>query len=226
VADLILHVIDASAPEERIDEMIQSVEAVLREIGADALPVELVVNKIDAVDLLRRRRLANAFPDALQISAQTGEGLEDLKARIADRFAERFERVRLLIPYDEGAGSQSCTSSARRRGAARPRDGVEVIARLPRRELRRYARFLVAETTQASRPDDRAPVLRLRDDAVVPAHAYAGDAGSTSLHASASSSGRASAPAWGRGSRSRSRRATPASSSPRSASRRSTGSRS
>jgi GTP-binding protein HflX len=151
VADLILHVIDASAPEERIDEMIQSVEAVLREIGADALPVELVVNKIDAVDLLRRRRLANAFPDALQISAQTGEGLEDLKARIADRFAERFERVRLLIPYDEGARLAELYELGAPVEERHDReDGVEVIARLPRRELRRYARFLVAETTQAS----------------------------------------------------------------------------
>jgi GTPase len=151
VADLILHVIDASAPEERIDEMIQSVDAVLREIGADALPVELVVNKIDAVDALRRRRLANMFPDALQISAQTGEGLEGLKARIADRFAERFERVRLLIPYDEGARLAELYELGAPVEERHDReDGVEVLARLPRRDLRRYARFLVADTTQAS----------------------------------------------------------------------------
>ena len=66
------------------------------------LPVELVVNKIDAVDTLGRRRLANRYPDALQISALTGEGLDELRARIAERFGERFERVRLLLPYEEG----------------------------------------------------------------------------------------------------------------------------
>ena len=60
------------------------------------------MNKIDAVDALRRRRLANRFPDALQVSALTGEGLDELRTRIAERFAERFEAVRLLVPYDEG----------------------------------------------------------------------------------------------------------------------------
>jgi GTP-binding protein HflX len=50
VADLILHVVDASAPDERLEEMVGAVESVLAEIGADALPVEIVLNKIDAVD--------------------------------------------------------------------------------------------------------------------------------------------------------------------------------
>ena len=62
VSDLILHVADASVPDERLDEFIEAVESVLREIGASELPVELVLNKIDQVDPLRRRRLANRFP--------------------------------------------------------------------------------------------------------------------------------------------------------------------
>jgi len=151
VADLLLHVVDGSAPEERIEEMIHSVESVLRDIGAHELPVELVVSKIDAVNLVRRRRLANAFPGALLISAQTGEGLDQLKARIAERFAERFERVRLLIPYDEGARLAELYELGAPVEERHDReDGVEVIARLPRRELRRYARYLVAESKQAS----------------------------------------------------------------------------
>src|SRR6267154_999478 len=103
VADLVLHVVDGSAPEERLIEQIAAVNAVLHEIGADELPIELVVNKIDIVDPMHRRRLANRYPGALQVSAVTGEGLDELRARIAERFAERFELVRLLIPYDEGA---------------------------------------------------------------------------------------------------------------------------
>src|SRR5207302_5369233 len=78
VSDLVLHVADASVPEERLDEMVDAVDAVLAEIGADELPVELVLNKIDRLDALTRRRLANRFPGALQISAATGEGLADL----------------------------------------------------------------------------------------------------------------------------------------------------
>ncbi len=49
VADLVLHVVDGSAPEEKLVEQIAAVNAVLHEIGADELPLELVVNKIDAV---------------------------------------------------------------------------------------------------------------------------------------------------------------------------------
>src|SRR5579884_3863654 len=68
VADLVLHVVDGSAPEQSLVEQVAAVDSVLREIGANELPVELVVNKIDAVDALGRRRLANRYPDALQIS--------------------------------------------------------------------------------------------------------------------------------------------------------------
>ena len=77
-------------------------DTVLGEIGADEVPLELVLNKIDQVDPLGRRRLANAFPGSLQISAVTGEGVDALRARIAERFADRYEDVRLLLPYEEG----------------------------------------------------------------------------------------------------------------------------
>jgi GTPase len=122
----------------------------LREIGADELPVELVLNKIDAVDTLGRRRLANRYPEALQISALTGEGLEELRARIAERFGERFERVRLLLPYEEGGRLNELyvLGAPIEEREDRP-EGVLVVARLPRRELRRYAPYLVAEAAAA-----------------------------------------------------------------------------
>src|SRR5690242_15889796 len=102
VADVVLHVVDASLPEDRLRETIAAVRGVLAEIGAEDVPVEVLLNKIDLLDTLARRRLANRFPDAVEISAVTGEGLEELKARVAARFADRFEDVRLLVPYDEG----------------------------------------------------------------------------------------------------------------------------
>src|SRR5438105_5845466 len=72
VADLVLHVADASVPEDRLVEMIDAVNAVLGEIGAEDLPSELVLNKVDLVDTLTRRRLENRYPGSLQISAVTG----------------------------------------------------------------------------------------------------------------------------------------------------------
>ncbi len=146
VADLVLHVVDGSAPEQRLVEQIAAVDGVLREIGANDLPVELVANKIDALDTLGRRRLANRYPDALLISALTGEGLDELRARIAERFGERFERVRLLLPYDEGARlNELYALGAPIDEREDTPEGVLVVARLPRRELHRYAPYLIAE---------------------------------------------------------------------------------
>jgi GTP-binding protein HflX len=151
VADLVLHVVDGSAPEEKLVEQIAAVNAVLHEIGADELPLELVINKIDAVDPLHRRRLANRYPDALQVSALTGEGLDELRARIAERFAERFESVRLLLPYEEGGKlNELYALGAPIEQREDTTDGVLVVARLPRREIRRFAAYLVADSEATS----------------------------------------------------------------------------
>jgi len=147
VADLVLHVADASASDDELDAMLAAVESVLGEIGAGELPVELVLNKIDRVDPLGRRRLANRFPGAPQVSARTGEGIDELRERIAERFGERFEAVRLLIPYEEGArlAELYALGSPVDERADRP-EGVFIRARLPRREVRRFAPYLIVES--------------------------------------------------------------------------------
>jgi GTPase len=145
VADLVLHVADASAGEERLQEQLRAVNAVLEEIGASELPVQLVLNKIDAVDTLGRRRLQNRFPDALQVSARTGEGVGALRARIADHFAHRFELVELLVPYSEGSRlAELYALGAPIESRTDRADGVLIRARLPERDVRRFARFLVS----------------------------------------------------------------------------------
>src|SRR4051795_7395992 len=145
-SDLVLHVADASATDEHLDDTIAAVESVLAEIGGSDLPLELILNKIDAVDPLRRRRLANRFPGALEVSALTGEGLDELKGRIATRFAERLRPVRLLVPFDEGR----ILAELYELGA--PIDerldtpqGVVILAQLPQRDVPRFAPYLVAE---------------------------------------------------------------------------------
>ncbi len=153
VADLVLHVVDGSLLEEVLAEQVESVETVLAEIGAGEIPVELVVNKIDLLDLRARRRVANRFPGSLEISAATGEGIDELKARIAERFADRFDEVRLLVPYDEGRVlSDLYALGAPIDERTDTDEGVVVRARLPHREVRRFAPYLVAgiEEQQAS----------------------------------------------------------------------------
>ena len=142
--DLVLLVADASAGEEGLEAQINEVRRVLREIGGDELPRLLVLNKIDRLDPLGRRRLANRHRDAVLISAATGEGLDELRARIGEHFADRFEEVRLLLPHDRGAALASLYRSgapitSREDGA----DGVLVSARLPRELLAEYARYRV-----------------------------------------------------------------------------------
>ncbi len=152
VADLILHVVDASVGDEKLEEMIGSVDTVLAEIGAEQVPLELVLNKIDLLDPLGRRRLANRFPGVLQISAATSAGIDDLRERIAERFSDRFVDVRLFLPYEEGGKlaelyALGAPIDERKDGE----EGVLVRARLPQREVRRFARYLVAQSADASR---------------------------------------------------------------------------
>ena len=99
------------------------------------------------------------------------------------RFDDRWERVRLLVPYDE---RRPAVGALRARHADRGARGHRrraccVIARLPRRDLPRFAPFLIAESAAGqTRRETRLielPIQRLRADAVVPTRAYAGDAG-------------------------------------------------
>ena len=105
-----------------------------------------MLNKVDILDQLGRKRLAHAFPRALQISASTGEGLDALAARIAELFSDRFEDVRLLVPYEDGRVLAQLyglgSPIAERRDTP---EGVRVRARLPRREIARFAPYLVAD---------------------------------------------------------------------------------
>jgi GTP-binding protein HflX len=130
-------------------EQMQAVDAVLTEIGANELPVLLVLNKVDALDALGRRRLAARFSDGIAISALKGAGLDRLRATIADHFAGRFEEVRLLVPYEDGAKLGELyalgTPIEERRDEA---EGVYVRARLARRDLPRFAPYLIAESVR------------------------------------------------------------------------------
>jgi GTP-binding protein HflX len=142
--DLVLLVADASTGEEGLMRQLDEVRAVLTDIGADELPQMLVINKIDALDALARRRLQNRFPDAVLISARTGENLDELKRRVAGFFSSRYVDVRLLVPHAEGSELSALYSTGApitaREDAA---EGVLVTARLPRDLVGRFAAYRV-----------------------------------------------------------------------------------
>jgi GTPase len=99
-ADLILHVVDAADADP--EAQIRAVRDVLAEIDALDVPEQLVFNKIDAAEpdaLLRLRHLA---PNAVFVSARTGAGLDELRARIEQRLPRPDVELNVLVPYDRG----------------------------------------------------------------------------------------------------------------------------
>jgi len=143
VADLVVHVADASAPEADLDAMIRAVDEVLEEIGAGETTRLLVLNKADLLDDERRRELGFRHPDGLLVSATSGEGLEELTRRLEEEFRRTLRSVELLVPYAEGgrlAELHELADGLRREETA---EGVRVSALLPEPVAARYERFAV-----------------------------------------------------------------------------------
>ncbi len=144
VADLVLHVVDASAPEDEQEEMTRAVADVLEEIGAGENPRLLVLNKIDVLDEEGRREMGFRHPDAIQVSAQTGEGLDELRTAIAEAFASRLRPIELLLPFAEGgrlAELHEVAGDLRREDTP---EGVRVSALVPADVAARFERFALA----------------------------------------------------------------------------------
>jgi GTP-binding protein HflX len=142
-ADLILHVLDASAEEDDRLEMLRAVEDTLEEIGAGDRPRLLVLNKVDQLDAEQREGLRHRHPDGVQVSALTQQGFDDLMVAIEQAFARTLQSVELLLPYSEGgrlAELHGVAGDLHREDTA---EGVHVVARLPAAVAERYARFSV-----------------------------------------------------------------------------------
>ena len=102
-ADLILHLVDAGSPDR--DAQMAAVDAVLGQIGAGDVPRLIVYNKCDTLDAGALAALRNADPEALCVSALTGEGIAGeggLMARIAEAAAASDEDVTIVVPYSRG----------------------------------------------------------------------------------------------------------------------------
>ena len=105
-SDLIIHVVDGSAPD--FEGQVDAVRTVLADIGADGRPELLVVNKSDAVAALgapsgeEARLLLAAHPGSVMVSARTGTGLDHLLDAVGDRLRVRDRVVELVIPWARG----------------------------------------------------------------------------------------------------------------------------
>ena len=99
-SDLIVHVVDASHPDPA--SQIETVRNVVGEVGASNVLELVVFNKIDLVDETTRMALRGLEPGALEVSARSGEGIDELLAKIAELLPEPNVRVHVVIPYSRG----------------------------------------------------------------------------------------------------------------------------
>jgi GTP-binding protein HflX len=142
-ADLILHVVDASGPEDEMTAMLGAVDEVLAEIGAGDRPRLLALNKVDLLDEEARRALSFRHPRAIQVSAATGEGIEELAQAIEARFLSSLRSMELLVPFGEGGRLSELHDLAGEMEREDTAEGVRVRARVPAGVAERFARFEV-----------------------------------------------------------------------------------
>ncbi|MDO9503487.1 GTPase HflX [Falsiroseomonas sp.] len=96
-ASLLLFVVDASDPT--YEAQLEVSRSVLREIGADAVPSRLVLNKMDRVDAAGRAALAEKHPDAIMLSAHAPEDVAALRETLIAFFEAQMEEDVLMLPY-------------------------------------------------------------------------------------------------------------------------------
>ena len=120
-ADLILHVLDASAEDvnERRDVTVQ----LLADLGCGEIPQLQVYNKSDLLD-----GLPKSSDDQVWISAKNGTGLDTLKAAMAQALPETAIRMQLCIPYTEGGLVQALREEGTVFSEAYTESGIAVDA--------------------------------------------------------------------------------------------------
>jgi GTP-binding protein HflX len=150
-AALIIHVVDASADPEDLEQMVAAVEEVLEEIGAGDVPRLLALNKADLLDEEGRASVWDGRRDSLLVSAQSGEGLDALRERIDAMFVRTLEPVELLVPYSDGGPMAELHALAGELHREDTEQGVLVTALLTPASAKRFARYRTATPSRNGR---------------------------------------------------------------------------
>lgn len=143
-AELLVHLVDASDADP--GNQIASVHAVLSEIEADDINEIIAFNKSDAITGTVLSRLRALHPDAVFVSAQTGDGLAELLERIVAGLHAKTVELDLEIPYDRGDLLAELHSSADVLATEHNDTGTTVRVRLPHDEAGRYREFVASAT--------------------------------------------------------------------------------
>ncbi len=141
-ADVLLHVVDASSPNA--EGQIEAVVSVLRELGALDKPTIFVFNKADAYagGEAAKAQLMNGR-EGLFLSAKTGEGLGELRDRLAAFFRARDVQRTLLIPFADGKALSVLHEAAEILSTGYEETGTRVEARIPLAEEGRFSAYYI-----------------------------------------------------------------------------------
>lgn len=139
-ADLLVHVVDASAPDP--DANIVAVQGVLDEIGAGEIPQLLAFNKADVAPRAASA-LVTAHPGAVAISARSGDGVDQLLRAVGDRLRALTTVHELVVPYDRGDVLASLHREGEVLVEAAAEGGMRVRVRLDEASATRWREFLV-----------------------------------------------------------------------------------
>jgi GTPase len=132
-ADLLVHVVDGSDanPLAQINAVRQVVNEVIQEYDIAPPPELLVVNKTDAATGLALAQLRRALPDAVFVSAHTGDGLDRLRSRMAELVEPTDITIDVTIPYDRGDLVARIHADGRVDATEHTEDGTRIKARVP-----------------------------------------------------------------------------------------------
>ena len=141
-SDLLVHLVDGT--DEDPAGQIDAVTEVLEEIDAASVPQLLVINKIDGLDQSARTRLSNLWPEAVQISARDGIGLDGLLGAVAEALSKSLVTLKLAVPYERG----DVVAAAHRLGEVveekHDEAGTILDVRLPERAAAQFSEFVTS----------------------------------------------------------------------------------
>ena len=141
-SDVIVHVVDAGHPDPA--SQLTTVRDVIGEVGARDIPEIVVFNKADLADDAQRLLLRGLEPRAVFVSARTGEGVEELQARIAEALPAPELEVTLLVPYDQGGVISRLHLTGRVKSTDYQEAGTRVVAMVHPRNLADVQEFVVS----------------------------------------------------------------------------------
>jgi GTP-binding protein HflX len=147
-SDLLVHVVDASAPDP--EGQMQAVRDVLAEIGAGEVPELVAFNKVDRIDdgvapAVPLDVLQARHPGSVGLSALTGEGIDRFLTALADRLRALESVVELRVPYDRGDVLAALHREGEVLVEAHEDEATRVRARLDPAAAARFRDFAVGE---------------------------------------------------------------------------------